>query len=108
VIKHVDKTAPIAAALSALATLVCCFPVGIAAAVATTSVGAVVSAYRGWFLAGSAVLLAIGVVQTTRVQRACATRNRASLVILAVSGAIVTLVALFPQLVAGLIADWMP
>lgn len=106
--KHAEKAAPIAAAASALATLVCCFPVGIAAAVATTSIGAVVSGHRGWFLAGSAVLLVIGIVQTTRLRRACATRSRGSMIVLAVSGTIVVLVTLFPQLLAGLIADWMP
>jgi hypothetical protein len=107
-IKHVDKAAPIAAAATALATLVCCFPMGIAAVVATTSLGAIVSAYRGWFLAASAVLLTIGFVQAARAQRACARRNRMSVVILAGSATIVVLVTLFPQLVAGLIADWMP
>jgi hypothetical protein len=107
-VKHAEKAAPIVAAASALATLVCCFPVGIAAAAATTSLGAVVSAYRGWFLAASVVLLVIGIVHTTRVQRSCATRSRGSMVVLALSGTIVMLVVLFPQLLAGLIADWMP
>ena len=88
--KHVEKAAPLAAAA------------------ATTSIGAVVSAYRGWFLAGSAALLAIGIVHTTRVQRTCATRSRGSMAVLALSGTIVVLVVLFPQLLAGLIADWMP
>ena len=106
--KHVEKAAPLAAAASALATLVCCFPVGIAAAAATTSLGAVVSAYRGWFLAASVTLLVIGIVHTTRVRRRCATRSRGSMVVLALSGTIVMLVVLFPQLLAGLIADWTP
>lgn len=106
--KHVEKAAPVAAAASALATLVCCFPVGIAAAAATTSLGAVVSAHRGWFLAASVALLVIGVVHTTRVQRRCATRSRGSMVVLVLSGTIVMLVVLFPQLLAALIADWMP
>ena len=106
--KHAEKVAPVAAAVSALATLVCCLPVGIAAAAATASLGAVVSNYRSWFLGASAILLVIGIVQLTRVQRACATRNRGSMVILAVSGTIVLLVALFPQVLAGLLADWLP
>jgi hypothetical protein len=106
--KHVEKAAPLAAAASALATLVCCFPVGIAAAAATTSLGAVVSAHRGWFLAASAALLAIGIVQAVRVQRACATRNRASQLIVAGSATIVLLVIFFPQIVAAIVADWLP
>jgi hypothetical protein len=83
-------------------------PLGIAAAAATASLAAVLSEYRPWLLAGSALLLAVGVVELRRVQRACATRNRGSQLILALSAAIVVLVALFPQIVAGLIADWMP
>ena len=106
--KHAEKVAPVAAAASALATLACCLPLGIAAAAATASLGAVLSEYRPWLLAASAVLLIVGVVQLWRVQRACATRNRGSIVILALSATIVILVALFPQVVAGLVADWMP
>jgi hypothetical protein len=107
-VKHAEKVAPVAAAASALATLACCLPLGIAAAAATASLGAVMSEYRSWLLGGSAVLLVIGVVQLKRVRRTCATRTRGSMVILAVSTTIVVLVALFPQVVAGLIADWMP
>ena len=103
-----DKVAPLAAAASALATLVCCLPIGIAAAAATASLGAIVSGYRSWFLGASAVLLVIGIVQVTRARRACDTRTRGSVVVLAVSGTIVLLVALFPQVLAGLIADWLP
>ncbi len=97
-----------AAAASALATLACCLPLGIAAAAATASLGAVLSEYRPWLLAGSAILLMVGVGQLRRLQRACATRTRGSIVVLALSAAIVVLVALFPQVVAGLVADWMP
>jgi cytochrome bd-type quinol oxidase subunit 2 len=106
--KHTKNVAPVAAAVSALATLVCCLPVSIAAAAATGSLGAIVSRYRWWFLGASALLLVIGIVQVTRAQRACDTRTPGSMAILAVSGTIVLLVALFPQVVAGLIADWLP
>jgi hypothetical protein len=106
--KHVEKAAPLAAAASALATLACCFPVGIAAAAATTSLGVVVSAHRGWFLGASAALLALGIVQAVRVRRACATRNRASQLILGASATIVLLVIFFPQIVAAIVADWLP
>src|SRR3954468_23142638 len=106
--KHGEKIAPVAAAASALATLVCCLPVGIAAAAATASLAAVVSAYRMWFLLISAILLAVGIIQLARVQRQCAGRPRGSMAILGISATIVLLVALFPQVVAALIADWLP
>ena len=106
--KHAEKVAPVAAAGSALATLLCCLPMGIAAAAATASLGAIVSAYRGWFLLASALLLALGVLQLTRIQRQCSRRPRGSIAVLTVSATIVVLVALFPQVLAAIIAEWLP
>ena len=54
------------------------------------------------------VLLIVGMVQLHRVQRTCATRPYGSIVVFGVSAVIVLLVVLFPQVVAGLVADWMP
>ncbi len=105
---HGEKIAPLAAAATALATLVCCLPVGIAAAAATASLGAVVSTYRNWFLLASCGLLGIGIVQLTRLQRQCSTRPRGSVAVLTISAVIVSLVALFPQVIAALIAAWLP
>ncbi len=105
---HGEKIAPVAAAATALATLACCLPVGIAAAAATASLAVVVAAYRGWFLLASGALLAIGIVQLNRAQRQCSTRKRGSLAILGLSATIVVLVALFPQVIAALIAAWLP
>jgi cytochrome bd-type quinol oxidase subunit 2 len=106
--KHTEKIASAGAALSALATLACCLPIGIAAGTATASLAAVAGSYRWWFLGASAVLLAMGAVELARVRRSCQTRGSASTVMLAVSATIVLLVVLFPQVLAGLIADWLP
>jgi hypothetical protein len=105
---HSEKIAPVAAAATALATLACCLPVGIAAAAATASLAAVVAEHRGWFLLASAALLAVGIVQLNRAQRRCSTRKRGSLAILGISATIVVLVALFPQVIAALIVAWLP
>ena len=105
---HGEKIAPVAAAATALATLVCCLPVGIAAAAATAGLATVVSTYRNSFLLASGALLVVGTVQLTRAQRQCSTRKRGSLTILAASAVIVVLVALFPQVLAALIAVWIP
>jgi cytochrome bd-type quinol oxidase subunit 2 len=107
-VNHSEKIAPVAAATTALATLVCCLPVGMAAAAATASLAAVVSAYRMWFLLASAALLALGVVQLTRAHRQCATTKRGSVAVFTVSATIVVLIALFPQVIAALIAAWLP
>lgn len=103
--KHTEKITPVAGALTALTTLACCLPMGFAAAAATASLGAVVMSYRSWFLGASLVLLVIGAVQQ---RRACSTRGYASVVILGLSAAVVVLVIFFPQVIAGLLADWMP
>ena len=106
--KHAEKIAPVAAAITALTTLACCLPIGFAAAAATASLGAVVASYSLWFLGASVVLLAVGAVQLKQARRTCSTRGNASIVILAVSAAVVALVIFFPQVIAGLLADWMP
>jgi predicted small integral membrane protein len=106
--KHAEKIAPIAAAVSALATLACCLPIAFAAGTAMAGLAVVAGSYRWWFLGASAGLLLVGGVQLVRVRRTCATRRAGSMVILGVSAAIVLLVLAFPQVVAGLIADWMP
>jgi hypothetical protein len=105
-VKHTDKIAPVAAALSALATLTCCLPVGVAAAAATASVAAVIAPLRPWFLGVSTALLAVGAIQVTRA-RACATgRARImSVIVWSASVVIVFLVAWFPQLIAAMLAD---
>jgi hypothetical protein len=106
--KHTEKIAPAAAALSALATLACCVPVAFAAGTAAAGLAAVAGTYRWLFLGASVVLLAVGAAQLVRAKRACRRRGTASVVALAASGALVLLVVLFPQLIAGLLADWLP
>src|SRR5438309_1092281 len=95
-----ERITPIGAALSALATLLCCLPIGFAAAAATASVGVVVAALRPWLLGVAVVLLAVGFVQMYHRARACKRRSRTSLVILWVSAVVVALVILFPQVIA--------
>jgi hypothetical protein len=108
-VKHSDRIAPVAAALSALAALVCCLPVGFAAVAATATVAAFLAPLRPWFLGISTVLLAVGAIQVTRA-RACATgRARVmSVIVLSASVIIVLLVVFFPQLVATMLADLIP
>jgi len=106
--KNSEQLTPVAAAITALSTLLCCVPISFAAAVATTSVGLFVSAHQGWFLAASAALIALGFVQLRRARPTCSlARRRSSAALLAVSAAIVIAVTLFPQVIAGLMADWL-
>jgi len=79
-----------------------------AAGTASASLAIVAGSYRWAFLGASVVLLAVGAVQFVRARRACRRHGIASVVILAASTTLVLLVVLFPQLIAGLLADWMP
>ncbi len=106
--KHGERITPISAALSALATILCCLPIGFAAAAATASLGVVVAALRPWLLGIAVVLLGLGFVQMYYGARACQRRSRTSLVILWVSAAVVALVLLFPQVIASAAADLLP
>ena len=71
--KNSEQLTPAAAAVTALATLLCCVPTTFAAAVATTSVGLFVADYQGWFLAASVLLIAIGAWQVRSARRRCST-----------------------------------
>ena len=105
--KHREKVAPVAAAVTGLASLACCFPLGFAAAAATASLSTIAAAYQPWFVAASIVLLLVGVVQLRQVQKSCARRPYSSLIVFGVCAAIVVLVVLFPQVLAGVLADWL-
>jgi hypothetical protein len=106
--KHAEKITPVAAALTALTTLTCCLPIGFAAAAATASLSAVVASYQSWFLGASVLLLGVGAVQFGHARRTCSTRGNASILILALSAVVVALVIFFPQVIAEVLADWMP
>lgn len=101
------KIPSVAAAVTALSTMLCCLPGAFAAAAATTSAGLFVIDYQGWFLGASVVLLALGALQLRSARRACSTTPpSSSVVVLCVSAMIVLITMLFPQVLAGLIADW--
>ena len=100
-IKHTEKLAPLAAAVTALTTMACCLPLGIAAAAATAGLSTLAAEYQPWVLGASGVMLAIGLVQLRSGTRSCARRNYSSILVYCVSAAIVLAVVLFPQALAG-------
>lgn len=106
--KHTERITPIAAALSAVATLLCRLPLGIAAAAATASLGVAIAALRPWLLGAALVLVTIGFVQIYYGKQSCHRRTPASIAILWACTAIVVIVAFFPQLIATVVADWLP
>ena len=98
-----EKGAPAAAIIAALSTLACCLPLGFLGAVGLASLSLWVRQYSRWLLLASIAFLCVGSVQLY-FRKSCTTRSMASLVLFWTALVIVILVALFPQLVATLIA----
>lgn len=101
-----ERVTPILAAISAISTLACCLPIGGAAFLGLGGLLAAAGRYQQWLLPASGLLLVAGGALTWRSRRVCHRTSRVTLVILALSSAIVLLVMLFPQTVAGLLTDW--
>ena len=99
-----ERLPPVAAALSALATLACCLPLGIAGAVGALGLSVALEALRPWLIGLAIVLLGFSGFQMHRSGKSCRRRSRLSLVLFGLSAAIVVRVMLFPQTIAELMA----
>lgn len=99
-----ERMTPLAAALSALATLACCLPLGIAGAVGALGLSVALAALRPWLIGLAVILLGFSFWQLARGNRTCRRRSPLSLVLLGLSAVIVVAVILFPQTIAGLMA----
>ena len=55
-----ERVAPLAAAMSALATLACCLPLGIAGAVGALGLSVALEALRPWLIGIAVILLSVG------------------------------------------------
>ena len=106
--RFTEQLTPVTAALAALAAMACCIPLGLAGAAGVLVLGEMFTTLQPWFLGAAGVLLTIGAVQCLRGQRSCRRRASAfSLVVLGLSAAVVVGVLVFPQFVAGWIADYV-
>ena len=82
---------PLAAAGSAVATLVACVPTCFGAAAATAGVTTLaVGIAQPWLLGVAIIFLGFGIVDVYRAKGSCTVQNRASVALLVVSAAIVT------------------
>ena len=102
--KHSEKITPVAAAMSALSTMACCLPSGVAAAAGTVGLGVVVEPLRPWLAGLSIALLGVGFVQLYRSNRSCRRRSPVSIAVFLISAIVVLGVLLFPQITAALFA----
>lgn len=99
-----ERLSPVAAALSALATLACCLPLGIAGAVGALGLSVALEALRPWLIGLALVLLGFSGFRMYRSGKSCRPRSRLTLVLFGLSAAIVLGVMLFPQTLADLLA----
>src|SRR5258708_9617444 len=82
--KHSEKIAPAAAVFSALSTIVCCLPRGIAAVAGAASLGTLgvlVEPLRPWLIVLSIALLGVGFLHLYRSKGSCQRRSRASVAV---------------------------
>jgi len=103
-VRITERLTPITAALSALASLACCLPLGIAGAVGALGLSVALEALRPWLIGIAVILLGVGLFQLYRGQRKCQRRSPVSLILFGVSATVVLAVMIFPQKVAELLA----
>jgi len=99
-----EKLTPVAAVMSALATLACCLPLGIAGAVGALGLGVALESLRPWLIGLAVILLGMSAFQMYRGRKSCQQRSRLSLILLGLCAAVVLAVMIFPQQLAGLLA----
>ena len=98
-------SASLAAIASSLVTIGCCLPMGFAAALGSGVASAFLGRLRPWLLILSVALIGVGFWQQRRA-RQCAVRGKMiSTVLLWAAVAVVLSMILFPQQIAGFIAD---
>jgi hypothetical protein len=97
--------APVGAAASAMTALACCLPWGIAAALGALGLSVFFARYQMEFIVLSVVLLAVGLFQMLRLRRSCRRQSRAQVALWVFGAVVVIAVVLFPQWVAGILAD---
>jgi hypothetical protein len=97
--------ASLGAIAGSLASLSCCLPLGFAAALGTGAASAFFTTVRPWLLGLSVLLIGLGFWQQRRAAR-CDVRARPyGLALLWLAVAVVAGMTLFPQQIAGLIAN---
>ncbi len=98
-------SASLAAIMSSLATMACCLPLGFAGALGAAGASAFVQRFRPWLLVLSIVLLGIGFWRQRRARLCSLKRSYLSAVLLWAAVVLVVGMIVFPQEIAGFIAD---
>jgi hypothetical protein len=98
-------SASLGAIVSSLATMGCCLPLGFAGALGAAGASAFLQRFRPWLLALSIVLLGVGFWQQRRARLCSVKRSYLSAVLLWTAVVLVMGMIIFPQEIAGFIAD---
>jgi hypothetical protein len=93
------------AIVSSLLTLGCCIPLGFLGAASAAGAAALIAPARPWLLGLSVVLLGTGFFQVYRGARCGIRQSRFSMIALSLAAVFVLFLILFPQLVAGFLAN---
>ena len=97
--------ASLGALVSAALTLGCCLPVGLLGAMGATGLATVLAPLRPWLMILAAALLVVGAFQVRAGLRCRARYSRAGMILLVIAAALFVLLLVFPQAVAGWLAD---
>jgi hypothetical protein len=97
--------ASVAAVLSSLLTLGCCLPLPFLGAAGVAGASVLLAGARPWLLGLSIVLLGLGFFQVYRGMRCRARQSKTAIALLALATVVVVLLLLFPQVIAGVLAD---
>lgn len=103
-----NSVAPAAAVASMALSWICCLPLGLAGGAAAGALAVVLAPLRPWLMGLSIVLLAAGFEQLRRNRRACRSGGRGGATLLIAATLLVAASIVFPQEIAGLLADWLP
>ena len=98
-------SASLGAIVSSLATMGCCLPLGFAGALGAAGTSAFLQRFRPWLLALSIVFLGVGFWQQRRARLCSVKRSYLSTVLLWTAVVFVAAMVVFPQEIAGFIAD---
>jgi len=98
-------SASLGAIVSSLATMGCCLPLGLAGALGAAGASAFLQRFRPWLLAVSIVFLGVGFWQQRRARLCAVKRSYLSTVLLWTAVVFVVAIVVFPQEIAGFIAD---
>jgi len=85
--------------------MACCFPLGAAAALGVAGASAFAQSLRPWLLGVSVILLGVGFWNQRRASQCAIRPSVLSVALLWTAAAVVAVTILFPQEIAGIIAD---